>query len=147
MLAALCCPVHHKGSLMKLFLVGICSLFHGGIQNCCEGLPKVVRLQTSFSPSMFRRGWWLCSALSIRWNYLCWVGLCSSRAGSRFLQWVQCISLQCFAQNVADACIKFNARLKCLNVVLSLEAVCLFFVQVRLLAGLGAILYVIKMQS
>lgn len=42
------------------------------------------------------------------------------------------------------ACIKFNVRLKCSNVVQSLEAVCVILVWMRILAGFGAVLHVIK---
>lgn len=146
-LGAACCPIHHKGSLMRLW-VGLFSLFYRGMQKLLwKLLHKVVMLQTSSLPFKFRREWGLCRALSMYCNYLCWVGLGSSRAGSTLLQWWWCISVPCFAQNVADACIKFNARLKCLNVMMSLGTVCSFFVQVRLLAGFVAILCVIKMQS
>lgn len=116
-------------------------------KNYCEGLRRIVRLQTCFPVLHVQKGIVVLSALSVNWNCLCWVGWYSSRAGSSFLQWVQHILLQYFAQNVTDVCIKFNARLKCLNVVLALEAVCSFFGQVRLLAGSGALLYVIKMQN
>lgn len=142
-MAAACCLIHHKRSLMIL-LVGLCGLFHGGMQKL---LHEVVMLQTPSLPSVFQREWGLCRVLSIYCYYLYWVGLYSSRAGSTLLQWWWCISVPCFVQNVADACIKFNARLKCLNVMMSLETVCSFLVQVRLLAGFGAILDVIKMQS
>lgn len=98
-------------------------------------------------PSMLRREWGLCRAFYIYCNSLCWVGLYSSRAGSTLLHCRWCISVPWFAQNVTDACIKFNARLKCLNVTMSLETIYSFFVQVRLLAGFVAILYVVKMQS
>lgn len=129
-------------------VVGLFDLFHGGMQKLLwKLLHKVVMLETPSFPSMFRRGWGICRALSIYCSYSFWVGLYSSRAGGTLFQWWWCISVPCFAQNMADACIKFNARLKCLNVVMSLETVCSFFVQVRLLAGFVALLYVTKMQS
>lgn len=60
---------------------------------------------------------------------------------------MQHTSLQCFAQNTADACIKFTARLKCLNVMQSFGGGSFIRCPSEILAGVNAILYVIKMQS
>lgn len=65
------CPIHHKGSLMRL-VVELCGLFHGSMQKLLWKLLHKIMLQTSSLPSMLRRKWRLCRALSIYWNYLCY---------------------------------------------------------------------------
>ena len=44
-LIAVCCHVHHKGSLLRLFLVGICSLFRGGIRSWVADLLSLLHVQ------------------------------------------------------------------------------------------------------